>query len=62
MKTIEQHLREALTPEQFKKAKEYQRIYWEMKCTSPKLALEKAFVWRHTQECFDYWNDIHNNL
>ncbi len=62
MKTIEQHLREALTPEQFAKAEKYRAACWKEKVESPRRAMLQAFDWSTTNEPVGYWTDIYHNI
>lgn len=65
MKTIEEHLKEALPEDQYAKAFLYGKMHkqdWEKPASDPADALNKGFIWDITEEGEAYWMSIHKNL
>ena len=59
MKTIHQHLKEALPEPYLKLAEKYRRETWDNECPSPSYAVIRGINWYDTDEGKDFWSQVH---
>lgn len=64
MKTVKQHLKEKLTTELYDKAMANvtHKEWLDKEIGSPSGAIASAFVWTLSNERFDFWENVFDNL
>lgn len=58
MKTVNQWLKEALSKEEYAKAKVYKTETWKVKEKDFRTAIESAFIWSTTKEGLNFWHSV----